>query len=521
MSERKFELNISPADHPRHVIAWLIACRDGGLPWLGSASELNALSAAINNGSPADDLVGADQYWIIRKTRGWKQKFYAALSPPGDDGIAGSKAWKELRTPSRHHELRLLQVGSNDNVQFLATFLTQEGIYFLCPKTGLFYWSVEQSRAQFEAHMDENYAAESGDDFRAWIVPLPTLVHVTWIGPESPNQGSLPDDAPLKDLRKDVAAARKLSRALRSHLVFFHCLKKYKLSFAQLFPAATYPNVRVVAVEDQLSEAGDKNLRLAVPELDSLDRSVGYVFRRSLELQSQTGPKRDIVNAKNMWSLYAIWRYGGYHMDSGVFPHRNGTKLPEPDEFGLARNRRQSGSGHGQDGHSNAGRELRLVQLDAGRVQKPFNAVLTDSQNTFKQLVFPPRKSFREHLQARFAADLVVLGEVSTKIPNADVDVWLMGSNPMNPIVRRAIVFYVQEWFVLQRLRREGLLDEVMYGSACRAAIISAVYTGMAPVNDDNKFWGGPRDFFDRFGYDFDNRIVLDFGLEKIFYGTH
>lgn len=397
---------------------------------------------------------------------------------------------------SSEDELRLLRLEEDS---WLATYKAAQELYLLCPHSGLWNLGGSEAKTNFYEHMERYYSTKAGTRCSLFVVPKPTLVHVTWVGPPSTSTKLIRNKT--IELRPDIDGPRLMDRALtasdrqtmnarraepfRPHRVIFHCLAEFKKRFQDLLEDT---HIRVWAIEDQVNAEGAE----VGWTKDRLPETVALIVAKSIELQAKREVKRDAVNVKNVWSLYTMWRYGGYHLDSGIIPTRTesspGTKapvlssgttvsLPAPTEFQMPN---QLGPG---------GQGMAKLQLAFYPKGGPGNIIAND-------VVLVRLLLGTDVLAPEEVGQLLVLADMSKQSSNYNGDVWMVRSNRGNPRAFKALQVYAQLWFRADRLRLSkskyfGDLydpDELHYQGVCRFLVTAAYLTGVGP-QDDREFW--------------------------------
>lgn len=435
------------------VLVWIEHTITVGRPPSDWDDELRQAVTARQEAGPATRPFKTSGYWKLRGA--WDQGYRALLAPPGESELEGRTAIDDLRRPPAPGiSVRWIELvdGDGETVGTLASFVSSEGLEVFDPRSAHWEVPIEGSDQWFSRLMREHYT-ETIVEFRAHVVVVPTPVHFTWIGPPAPT----PAQVGMTDLfvRRDVVGPERIAAAalapdtpsLQFH---FHCMRTHAAQFRQQLP----PAVRVVAVQDQLATTQQyAGLMLTRPPLDDLELCVDYIVRTSVAI----GDGRNLVNAKNVWSMYCLWRNGGYHLDTGVIPLDDDAptvSFPWPTDFVLPD---VSLQGRGP---------LRRANLTFGAYAgADVDSLIRDESHVFFRRVLPDQ----EH-----AGDVV-------ELRGAQVDVWMMGSPQGDPHVRRALEFYIRAWFKIHSMVGQlGNLSRAAY----RAAVISAALTGAAPSDE-------------------------------------
>lgn len=314
------------------AVVWLQQTLESGAP----AKEFTAAMAGelrrVENDSRAPrQKVRARQRWRIHaaqfKVNYWELLFNAAIAEPSIPGSTGEDATEEILHRSSGHSVRLLQIG---NEEYLASYVTEDSSWYLFdPKTGL--WEVKYTDVQqFKAHMESSYPIKKGAaaELSSWVVPFPIALHTTWIGPP---QGDKED--------RDLMCVQTLRSATLSADIYpkikFWCLKQ----FESYYQSNVWGDVELGFIDDQLPEQFQGRNLLATPDFDDLGKSVATIlweYTRSLRPGSSTQDRNNLAFAKDVWSLYCLHNFGGYHFDAGmkVLDESKPVNLPFPTTLG-------------------------------------------------------------------------------------------------------------------------------------------------------------------------------------------
>lgn len=549
--------------------------------WLQSAAILREPTLAASNqlveevrlsaralGRPASSgpgVLDSNFHWKVSGSSGWRRKFYTALAnPPNQTGELTVSALR--RSVADSVQVRLLRIGdANDHqARWLGSIKMPDGLYLLVPGHGVQKFSVGRrghratAETDFGTFMSQQFAAEADKPFYSYVVPIPTLLHTTWIGPLQTAANSKPVRGGQFRLLPDVGGPILLSRAVRNTnaanaanrwtdtvrpiRIIFHCLRANQPQFAQ-----TLDNhgIRAWAVEDQLPAPG-QNLPSPLLDVNHIPVTVEQIIRRSVMMNQQAQTSREAVNAKNVWSLYAIWRYSGYHVDTGIFPRRTNRRghlrrgttitLPEPGDL-VVPNKVAPQAAHLAGANGTPARRILVdVPYPNGYLNGHQVAVSTTGVLTTSMILPLRNQGPLASRQPRHVNDLVVQDEQSQPTDWRG-DVWLLGSDRGNDSTLRALRFYTQLWYLIQGLRGtnqggnptfDGHSDanRQLYRDSCRQIIVSAALTGLAPSD--------PRQLMadHSLGTLVGNRSVAfdmivggadipSLGLEKTFFGTH
>ena len=122
----------------------------------------------------------------------------------------------------------------------------------------------------------------------------------------------------------------------------FCCLKKY----ADVFRGGLPDYIDVVPIEDQFDSKTFTAITLSRPSLDDLGLTVDFILRETIAFHERRPLEvKQLAFCKDIWSLYVVWKLGGYHLDCGCFPAKVGSvNIPEPTTFGIAANAGEGGN---------------------------------------------------------------------------------------------------------------------------------------------------------------------------------
>lgn len=320
-------------------------------------------------------------------------------------------------------------------------------------------------------------------------------VHYTWIGPPRFDQ-------------RDVGAPKAMMRAKNGHggkpfVIHFWCLDAHVTAFRDHFRASNFrvgngEKLTVRSIERYLERNTGVHRSRRSALLNSAINWVWSSFSWNIDLTVHTivatstrsnasGPTRirEIVNAKNVWSLYVLYKEGGYAMDTGVGPGQNGTvSIREWDTF--------------------------KAPAQAG------NGGIGDA------IVLGHKTGAHSYLSGRCtAATTGVAGHLG--IDGSDtaphVDVWTMYSPAGSGEITRALEWYIRFWFIAEEVRKSTRYDSDYYKDLCRHGIISSIFTGMS--HDGNGFCRGIDDQFLWTADLGEDAGIPAIGIKKSYYGSH
>lgn len=267
-------------------------------------------------------------------------------------------------------------------------------------------------------------------------------VFYTWFGPPA----NAKDHPTVGRIRPDIWAPDLMAgSAPRDVAVKFCCMPEHAAAFGRELPGT----VEVIEIQDP------QGIRVFDPDPEDREGWVHGIIRRSLK-PGDDGKLviRNLVNAKNIWSLWCMYAYGGYHLDTGVYPAIGGATLNAPGTFGVPR---ITDDGWGGAWHTRV------------RFDFPWEArcsTVFDSDQVLEAVALDGRTACarkdapKSHLKAMF-------------------DVWLMCSPAGHKAAQIALDWYIAMWCLMEKLSRDGTLNEAFYKSASRGAILSSVATGI------------------------------------------
>jgi hypothetical protein len=230
------------------------------------------------------------------------------------------------------------------------------------------------------------------------------------------------------------------------------CLKKYKSEFEEQLP----DHIEVFCIEDAFDTGVDENLIDNEPaDFTNLGLCVDYITRSILGVRGVDYEKRDLpfkmlAFVKDIWSLYFVWKFGGYHIDCGCFPdpkYGDTVELYNPDTFGVP-----VISGVGMNFlHAN-------IAFEGGAICASLSGQL-NSEAASKMLL-----------------DVGVSKREFDSPLDRQVDIWLLRSPAAHPAAEKALKFYVNAWFALRKADPKSEILPDVY----RALAISSISTGIS-----------------------------------------
>jgi len=223
----------------------------------------------------------------------------------------------------------------------------------------------------------------------------------------------------------------------------FCCLREYADAFRQDLAGVA---IDVIPIEDHLADVSILSVITRSPQLDDLDLSVSHIINECARKEEGKYNIRKLVNAKNVWSMYCLWKLGGYHLDCGVLPWEGRTvNFPAADSFAIPR----------------LGDQTRKVAHAIVRKAGAFNATCCILNGGAEPVL----------------SQMVLEGccEVKGEWELPQIDVWLLRSPAADESMKRALSFYVQAWYAMEGAE----LSDMLYKSASREAVVSAALSGL------------------------------------------
>lgn len=288
-------------------------------------------------------------------------------------------------------------------------------------------------------------------------------ISFTWFGP--------PDER-----NRDVLGPRSIAKATSAsgEPITLFCMERYRERLQANVPAA-----RVVARawESDFEELEEKPATMRRRDPDNLDKNVWYIMSKMLADDAR--PK---AFAKDFWSLWCMYKHGGYHLDTGVtaYDEHAPAVFNEPDKFAAPAivPDAPTTAAPAKKGKKEGRKRFRLFSTNRTAMEIEIETGRGDPGLKFK------------HGTVNFDGDRVcaAIGEKLAKRANLTVtpgppplqpgfpivDVWLLRSPQGNAAARRALELYIRVWFHLENQGLSG--SHELY----RLLIITAVATGFS-----------------------------------------
>lgn len=280
-----------------------------------------------------------------------------------------------------------------------------------------------------------------------------TDVYFTWFGP--PQQATKTvsgiDGLQRPDLFGIINTAAATFDQDEPPNFKFCCLKKYVTAFRNDLP--NY--IDIVCIEDSFPTSDMHSILMSKPSLDNLGSTVDYIMRETLKVRGTTYddkllPYSKLAFLKDLWSLYCIWHFGGYHIDCGCYPNpdEDSVSLPDPTTFGAV--------AITPEGTSN----IYHGTVDFPFADDPVCCALVGGNMILRNMVF--------------AGKTTAVGDGRSYLTR-NLDVWFLRSPRHHKGAQKALELYVQGWFTI---RDKEELNDVLRAEALRELAVSSVLTG-------------------------------------------
>ncbi|MEE2904363.1 MAG: hypothetical protein VYC39_18685 [Myxococcota bacterium] len=291
-----------------------------------------------------------------------------------------------------------------------------------------------------------------------------TKVFFTWLGPPQEKNKTIP--GVTGEQRADLFGINLVSKS-RFHNdpppEFTLCvLEKFETAFRAELP----DYVDVMPVETSFTSANFQSIVMTQPSLDNIDACVDYIIRETLQVRGKGYdasllPYKKLAFVKDLWSLFVVWKFGGYHLDSGCYPFPSGTSLnfAEPTTFMVpalfARGTQST-------------RECRI------RFQ-------TSPDNQMRATI----RASMLLLERSALKDQVTVLSNSTPLQQL-LDVWLVACPAGHAGARKALELYIRGWFDVQKWLKDkpDTYDPAWEPSLYLELIVSAVQTAVTQGED-------------------------------------
>ncbi len=289
--------------------------------------------------------------------------------------------------------------------------------------------------------------------------------YFTWFGPPA----SIPSDvskqrkvAGIGAVRPDIFGVKLLAAGTFTDnpppRIKFFCLREYASAFR-----ADLPNqVDVMPVEDQLPTKDFASLSMTEPTLDNLGATVDFVLRETFLIRMWGGSKvrfgeggcpfNKLAFMKDMWSLYVLWKLGGYHLDCGCFPSGGAVSLPAPTTLGIVSITERGAT----PPHARVTLDGRAAVCST--ISRGLGALWQDG-------VLPAKPA-----------------NIGTSPMDQMLDVWCMRSNADSDAAKLALEYWLRGWFAIRKAVVANKLPAKgeLYAQAHRELVMTAVMTAAA-----------------------------------------
>ncbi len=271
-------------------------------------------------------------------------------------------------------------------------------------------------------------------------------VFTSWIGepPKEPREINTKQNDP--PMFPDVEGIRRVAKRAVGGNVKFHfcCLARYVKEYH-----AALPNMEIVAIEDQFETTKDiKYLKKQQGPSSNLSADVDYIIRQFIGYRGNIKINtKYLAMVKDFWSLYCVWKFGGYHIDSGCFPGSGRVVFPECSTLGV------------------------MGATDPlGGLKKTFNCDVTTRFGKFPVVLY-------EHSVGKLSIGGLKITQKNQGPLKVLIDVWAVRGAAEEKATETALRTYVNLWFALQE---GGVNNDVVYRESLRNTGISACATGIS-----------------------------------------
>jgi len=309
-------------------------------------------------------------------------------------------------------------------------------------------------------------------------------VHYTWVGP--------PD---MSEQKRDIAGPIKLRRKLSNgwtttYQMYFWCLDEHVDAFQRKFAAQGVSDITVRGMQSFLESCKGTLYRIwywyGARETDLVSRVEPIIAAAA----SRNSSVRERVNAKNVWSFFVLYTWGGYHFDTGIEPDPERTlNLEYFKSFKVPATKEAGGLGPFHAKQTGVAGLNGLCSAMPG-ISKTLDCFSLD-------------------------ADINRLGEVE------HIDVWALYSERYDGQAARALHWYCCIWNKLEELRKSDGNNSDNYKAACRSAIIDALYTTLLHDSQGKCLEEIPPTNCWDAGAKIDDGKLRELGLLKKYYGSH
>jgi len=298
-------------------------------------------------------------------------------------------------------------------------------------------------------------------------------IHYTWVGP------------PHKD-NHDIEGPLPLVRALKNtkrykYTCYFWCLDRYVDAFKRKLKGL---DITVRGIEHFLTNCGGTSYKWYYWYGSKEDDAVARVREvicvlptKATQLWDRVNT-RDIVNAKNVWSFFLLYTWGGYHFDTGIKPLNDAKlALKAYDTFKAPRS----------EDNCVCYQHKKII---AEEFLFKCSAIINEGSSSFGKM------DRGEHEAPQY-------------------DIWALYSPRHDYHAFVALTWYCRAWAYL----RGANLDPETYRQAFRSAVMNAIYTAL--THDAKMMCTRAMEVTEGWVWSKDRNTVPELGIEKVFHGSH
>ncbi|NPC70306.1 hypothetical protein D7Y27_00775 [Corallococcus sp. AB004] len=307
-------------------------------------------------------------------------------------------------------------------------------------------------------------------------------VHYSWAGP--PN-------AQDRDINGPISLRGQLKDGLTTtYQMYFWCLDAEVAAFQRKFQARGIKNITVRGMQSFLSTCTGTAYRWWYWYGGKQDDVVARVTPIIQAAARPTATVRERVNAKNVWSFFVLYTWGGYHFDTGI--------------------------------EADTTRTVRLTTYN----QYKAPAVLTERSIGYCHIQRSTLGGVNGMCSTVASASEWRDGHGRNSTEDGRVgyhdDVWALYAPRYDARVFRSLYWYCRIWDHLELKRRAiaNERDEEAYKQASRYAVIDALNTGLSHTDKGACRDVEKADFWDA-GASLNDGLIAELGIRKRYYGSH
>lgn len=401
------------------------------------------------------------------------QSLIAAPARPGIRGVSAERALNNHSTAATRVRVLTFPIPIpdensskvRDNI-VLAAIVESDKLFLFDPRAGVLYeWGISSDLIDdFLGLLKKSYGFRDDRlDFYTFNIKV-TDVFYTWFGDKEKADKDNPSNEQRDLMGPKLLSAHGNFEGFKPRIKFF-CLKKYVEQYRADLPA----QVEVIAIEDQFAESASGIL--VAPNYDKLEASMKTLFTRAHEREFfNVRPNRAFF--KDTFHLYCAYQYGGYYLDTGVFPKESNetVRFPEPTTFGVVSlipssntQKKSDTENSGVSGPTPAPQSVPHWQGEFG--QTGFScAAIQDGQSVLHGYVLQNVRGLAQLEPSQLKLD-------------PRFDVFVTRSKRGDIRAMNALIFNIYLRFMIDA--SELKFDSEQYQSACRYAIKSAAATGL------------------------------------------